>query len=74
MQITSSDKKASIVEKNPYQRVCLAAESHHNLPRVWPTHKLKELPAFVPMADVGLHLDENPIIFFAQPLFFQKQV
>ncbi len=32
--------------------VCLAAESHHNLQKVWSPLKLKELPAIVRMADL----------------------
>ncbi len=32
--------------------VCLAAELHHNLRKVWSTLKLKELPSFVRVADL----------------------
>ncbi len=32
--------------------VCLAAESHHNLQKVWSILKLEELPSFICVADL----------------------
>ncbi len=33
--------------------VCLSAEAHHNLQKVWPTRKLQELPSFIRVADLN---------------------
>ncbi len=53
--------------------VCLAAESHHNLQKVWSTLKLEELPSFIRVADLtaikvtaGIGTHDSCVVF--QPL------
>ncbi len=53
--------------------VCLAAESHHNLQKIWFTLKLEELPPFIRAADLkatklttGIGTHDSCVVF--QPL------
>ncbi len=52
---------------------CLAAESQHNLQKVWSTLKLEELPSFIRVADMkaiklttGIGTHDSCVVF--QPL------
>ncbi len=47
---THSVRKCVPYASSPELFVCLAAESQHNLQKVWSALKLKELPAFVHVA------------------------
>ncbi len=75
----SSPEPSAYILQNGFGRktfplfVCLAAESQHNLQKVWSTLKLEELPSFIRVADLkaislttGIGTHDSCVVF--QPL------